>query len=951
MKQIICGILLLCLSGLALAQFPFSIHYTVEDGLPGSTVLDIAQDTSGFIWTAGTYGISRFDGYSFENYYVDGIQDQSFILIFNGKNGKLWFLSYMGYLCYSQGDNIIPYSLNDTIRHLACDGFYKTLVVDTTDQIWFRSAVENQIICMKDSLVIRIDTVQDVDVFHPPLFKDFYPERNSSPLTGRFWISSDKEELYFFDKKVYVLSKGNTLEYRGNYDPARHSDVNGFDICRESNGNVWLRKNLIGSILYKNGNLENPQVYLEKQRVTRIFKDRERNYWFSTEDNGIFLVPSNQFNTYSFCCNTLPNDNIMDFDIRGNTIVFSTSDGNLYSANIQGERIFYIHEFIKDDKKLYGRDILFDSGNFIWIAQSDYLRYSLEGFPAQPDFTDIEKPYEIVQCGDGSVAIASYKGFYIFKNGKLVYDSRNDRFDLHLLSITEDEAGVLWLGAVDGLYCYDGKEFRNMADRFPFLSEWITSVQASEGKVWAGTREQGIGLLTNDSLIVIDESSGLGSNNIRCLYYQPGKAIWAGTNRGISKIKTYDGQGQTYAIDNYTIWNGLPSNEVNQIKHHRGSLWVATNSGFACFPDSGLTKSGVPPSLFIDKIRINGRDTTLNSDFRLNYNQNNIFISYTGISFKNPGNILYSTKLEGLSNDWTETQNRSVEYFNLLPGRYSFYLKATNIEVESTLIEKEITFYIKEHFTKTTWFLILLLTTITAIVAAIFLSVFKIEKNRSELNRAILEAEQKALRTQMNPHFIFNSLNSIQYFILDKDDENADLYLADFSSLMRKILENSKQNFITLQNELETIRLYLSLENLRFENKFEYAVSLDEEIDPEAIRIPPMLLQPYLENAIWHGLMQKEGKGKIDIGIRIQDGKYLVIILKDNGIGREKAAELTARREGHRSTGIKNIEERIALINRIYKTDMSVQITDLYSPGNIPAGTLVELTIPYISFL
>ena len=938
------------------AQFSFSIHYTVEDGLPGSAVLDIAQDSSGFIWCATTYGICHFDGYDFKNYIVTAIPDQSFILIFRGKSNRLWFLSYMGYLCYLDNGVIKPYPLNDTIQNIACKGFYKTLIVDTTDRIWFKSGIDNQIICIDDQKIFRIDTIIDDYIFQPTLLKDYYVRQNISMNNNCFWTDNkidDKQAqaLYFLDGNVYSLKDDNSLIYRDRYDPSKYSNVIRFDISMEANGNIWIRKDLIGSLLYLNDNLDEPEIFLEEQRLTRIFKDREGNYWFATEGDGIYLVPSFQFNVSSLCTRILQNDNIIAFDIWNDNILFSTTDEKIYKGTIRDNQIFNIHEFIINDQNLYGRDILWQPDGMVWIVQSTHLRYTEDGLPVPPDKTDLEKPYEIIKRRDGSIAIAAYKGFYIYRDGKLIYDSRNDLFDRHILSIHEDPEGILWLGCAGGLFSYDGDTYQNWGEKYNLLSHWITEIQASSGIVWAGTREKGLGLLFPDSLIIINQQTGLASNTIRSLYLQNDSVIWAGTNRGISKISFNHLKSYPFQIKTYTIWNGLPSNEINQIKEHEGILWVATNNGFASIIEDKSAKSKVNPSLFINNIRINGLDTLVGRHYKLSYKQNNIFISYTGISFKDPGNILYKTRLEGLNDQWTETKNRSVEYFDLSPGTYSFHLVAYNIEGATARFDQAMTFVIRERFTKTAWFRVSLILILSLFVIAVFWWILRNQRNKARIHRAMLEAEQKALRTQMNPHFIFNSLNSIQYFILDKDEESADLYLADFSSLMRKILENSKQNFITLQNELETIQLYLSLENLRFEEKFNYSIDLGDEIDPEAIRIPPMLLQPYLENAIWHGLMQKEGKGKIDVQFRIKDKKYLSIRLEDDGVGRAKAAQLSSRRKGHRSTGMKNIEERITLINKIYKTDLSIRITDLFNEDQTPAGTRVELLIPYISFL
>ena len=203
----------------------------------------------------------------------------------------------------------------------------------------------------------------------------------------------------------------------------------------------------------------------------------------------------------------------------------------------------------------------------------------------------------------------------------------------------------------------------------------------------------------------------------------------------------------------------------------------------------------------------------------------------------------------------------------------------------------------------------------------------------------------RSLRSEMNPHFIFNSLNSVNNFISRNDDRSANKYLSNFSRLMRLVMENSRHDFVPLSSEIQALELYLELEHLRFSDKFEYSFSIDPALDRDAFQIPPMLIQPYIENAIWHGLRYKETKGDLKVefsGV----GNKLKVVIEDNGIGRKRSQELkTNHQKAHKSSGIKNIEERIAIFNSVYHTDMKVAIHDLAENG-AASGTRVEIEIP-----
>jgi tetratricopeptide (TPR) repeat protein len=201
----------------------------------------------------------------------------------------------------------------------------------------------------------------------------------------------------------------------------------------------------------------------------------------------------------------------------------------------------------------------------------------------------------------------------------------------------------------------------------------------------------------------------------------------------------------------------------------------------------------------------------------------------------------------------------------------------------------------------------------------------------------------KSLRSQMNPHFIFNALNSVNNYIAKNDERSANRYLSEFSTLMRAVLENSEEDFISLSRELELIELYVKLEHSRFPEKFDYTINLDAQIDTEAFQIPPMLLQPYIENAIWHGLRYKEEKGTLSIELTQKGTDIIEIRITDNGIGRKRSRELkTSNQKTQNSKGMGNIKKRIGILNTMYKDKVSVSVQDLNEDAT---GTRVILTL------
>lgn len=229
-----------------------------------------------------------------------------------------------------------------------------------------------------------------------------------------------------------------------------------------------------------------------------------------------------------------------------------------------------------------------------------------------------------------------------------------------------------------------------------------------------------------------------------------------------------------------------------------------------------------------------------------------------------------------------------------------------------------------------------------AIIAIIMVTSYFIFKNAQASKRANQLLALKSLRSQMNPHFIFNALNSVNHFISQNDERTANKFLSEFSRLMRLVLENSQEDFISLQKEEEIISLYVKLEHYRFRDKFDYQIHLDENLNKETLELPPMLIQPYIENAVWHGLRYKESKGNLDVHIG-KDAQGLKVEILDNGIGRKKSSELkTENQKKHNSTGLKNIQDRLSILNMVYKTNYKVAIEDL--PAD--AGTRVTILLP-----
>lgn len=314
--------------------------------------------------------------------------------------------------------------------------------------------------------------------------------------------------------------------------------------------------------------------------------------------------------------------------------------------------------------------------------------------------------------------------------------------------------------------------------------------------------------------------------------------------------------------------------------------------------------------------------------------QANAYLNLADLYEKNnqPSKAISTYKKFSTAVAQSEIQNQTLQ-----EERAQLIKKQSEIEEQSSLIamgqQQEQTTLQRQR---------LLIYGLLVIIVIVVVTSYFIYKNAQESKRANQLLALKSLRGQMNPHFIFNALNSVNQFISQNDERTANKFLSEFSRLMRLVLENSQEDFISLQKEEEIISLYVKLEHYRFRDKFDYTVRIDDSINKENFSLPPMLIQPYIENAVWHGLRYKEGKGQLDIHIG-KDAQGLKVGITDNGIGRKKSAELkTENQKKHNSTGLKNIEERLLILNTVYKTNYQVHVRDLPSDS----GTSVVISIP-----
>lgn len=547
------------------------------------------------------------------------------------------------------------------------------------------------------------------------------------------------------------------------------------------------------------------------------------------------------------------------------------------------------------------------------------------------------------------------------------------RFINRVIEMIQDpgDPNIIWLGTASGLvkYMRDAGTFEyiTMPD-YPSpveLNSVRTYLTDNQGRIWHGTYGSGVRwyqpktgrfevqTFNNDPRLTINNQ-----NIVHGMCFDSDGFLWiASMDEGLGKMDTSTKEIVWFSIE--------PSDTALDPRHkltfdvaiYQGYLWIADRKGlfrlsgnpaWQNFPDALTARVGsvsaknqlYQPNPYKPLEKLNLQRT---SDFL----QFHISVPHFG----NKGDMEYQYRLEGLQDEWITQTGSNTFTFNRVPGgSYLLEIKGTNERTGQAIEPIHLEVFIPTSITQTIWFWIVLIgVALTVVLLAYTIRIRQVQKNaarETQFQRELARMELNALRAHMNPHFLFNALNSLKDYIISNDPKGASDYLGKFSKLMRLVLQNAQEPSVTLALELETLELYLAIEAKRFEGRFTYTIEADDSL--KSVHIPPMLIHPYVENAIWHGLMHKQGLGQLTIEIEKQ-GKVLICTITDNGIGREAAAKLGSKSApSHKSLGLEITQNRISLTNRLYHVNASVSIEDLKHADGSAAGTQVTLQIPIL---
>jgi len=567
----------------------------------------------------------------------------------------------------------------------------------------------------------------------------------------------------------------------------------------------------------------------------------------------------------------------------------------------------------------------------------------------------------LMEDSEGNIWAGSFGGMYLINPGNhhiTVFYNHPLLKELNekvVISFCEDNEKRIWIGTQRfGVYCYDreNNSLTNYTVADGLLNSTASSLVADRyGNIYT-THLNGFSVIAPDGKIR-NFSKANGMRYPRCeSILTDDNYVWIANNKCLVRYNPSNNQLEYFEENAGISTDGFRFDAA--CKSRDGVLYFGTHRGINYFNPSQIKNNTA--QLRVNIYQVTLPDSVIRFDnsqsIKTGFAQNSVQFNFTAINLTGSRNIAYQYMLEGFDKDWQKGNDIHFARYPSLPsGKYIFKVKASIDKINWVNAGNEIALRITPPLWKRWWFIavsvVLLLAIIIGIVQFRINRIRYKERLKTIYNKKISETEMKALRAQMNPHFIFNSLNSINKYILKSDHATASRYLTRFAKLIRLILDNSNSKEVALSNELEALKLYIEMEALRFTNKFSYEIKVDDNVSADTLQVPPLIIQPYVENAIWHGLLHKETDGRLSVSVRKTNSNMLECIIEDNGVGRIKANELKSKSATTgKSLGMKLTEERIAMLNQYASLNASIQIIDLENGNGEAAGTKVILTIP-----
>ncbi|MES2862885.1 MAG: histidine kinase [Bacteroidota bacterium] len=922
-----------------------------EEELAGVNIYSIIQDKDQSIVMSTNNGLYRYNSLNFEALDVKASSDQSlFGLVKNSKNVMF---------CYNLIGEI--FFIKNNKLHL----FYKVPKEYLTSVIQLQIDVDDNVL-ISCKHILKIDSKKKVSKIYT--FKSAETSNLVKSNDGKLLFSDNKELLfiqnnqikkYFTYPKVInniikpIISNNNKVSFLFNtttqgfkieqnkiknisYKTPKDSSVSYNYHCSQKKPLIWFPTSKNGVyVFHYNGQPQfQNQLLFKDYFISSFLEDAEGNIWLPTFGKGIIFIPNLNVIDYTNV-DVIKNDDLFKITKKEDEIYFGGSRGTIYQLKENQMRIMRT-----GDKKI-------EFLKFIPFSNHFYVNGKVYDGLLKIELKDqLYNKYDLFQRSSLS------KKWYTTRDG-LYFMNPNDllpvktNYHLRSYAVLEDEKSqTIWLAASTGVELIKGNVSKKLTyQNKPIFASKIVQVN---NQIWLATTT-GIMIYGNNTLQqVISSKNGLLSDKPLKIIVDA-DFVYISSNQGIQQYDL-----TTKQFKNFTKSEGLLSNAIFDFEVMKQWVYVITAKGLQKFSFASLnTSESKLPKISFSKIIVNGEIKNKNQT-TFKPEENTFEIQVNAISHRYRNQLKYRYQLLGYDKKWYESSfDNPIRYSKLPDGTYTLQVKSVyNNQVSNHI--STFTFTIQSVFWKTKWFIIGFILFLAIIIYVIYFFRLKYllnQKNKEiekqKLIQEINKSKLVAIKSQMNPHFIFNALNSIQEFIMLNKKELASNYLADFADLMRSYLQHSQEDEVTIKEELDALELYLKLEKIRFDDDFEYHIDCDENIVKEEVFIPSFLIQPFVENAIKHGLLHKSGNKFLEVKIKKNSAHSISCQILDNGIGRDASAILNQKRK-HQSFATQANQKRFEILNQSSKDKIELLIEDLFDENNRSIGTKVILIIPII---
>lgn len=953
------------------AQNPAYEVIDFTKGLPSNSVYNIYQDSRGYIWIGHDKGLTRYNGSTFQNYSTNIRQSRALSNIHEDSTGRIWCQNFNGDIYFTNQDslglltampsagNIIPIWMRNrqeifTLRNgqIVCYDIFqkKKKVIRVPGN---RNFVHGNMLVQK-GIVAALSSAHELVVLENNKFKIAFPiPKEVNPY------------LYVLaGKKIITIPRtGNEIAAVFENGKLLHTVKLQINAIIQNailiDGEVWI--STTQGIYCLDQNLKpvpGKWGLLKEFNVSTIIKDHENSFWISTLNRGLIYIPNLEMYLSPFA----PGFTAAGYFLSTNKLILGTGDNRIFEYTPSTNQFLQLHDFkINHDIFQIYNDV---ANDLIWVA-SDKL-YTIYGSNISSNISRPMPMKDIEYMGNGCYAVATSYGFYILTSGK----SSDAGYLKNIFGNTLDSIG-------SDMYFINGYEGRSKCIAFDQLN---TTLYGSNFKGTFYWSKKGSGILTHKggpiyaTDILVKGSKTYISTYRGVVFVATNKEITGRIgpfrglqNQAITKMASggdflwilyenalvrYNVFKNTYRI--FTTAHGLIGSELKDIALADNQIFLATRMGLVHFSQN-LNNTGSNPRIIIEDVKVN---TSVRSPedgvYYLKSFENNLEVNYSVITYKGRAGAVVYYKLN--NRNWVRLgpPSRSLNLLGLGPGDYELTIRAVTEDGKVIEMQKPLLFTIAYPIWGRWWFIILILAMVSTVVY-LFVS-FRLSKLRKEaelmtakerLEKELQISTLTAIRSQMNPHFIFNALNTVQSYIYTNDSKNASDYLSKFSELTRMILDMSNKEKIALADELRALRLYLQLEEKRFDGNFHYNIIIQNDVNIDEIKIPSMIIQPYVENAVKHGLLHKKGERRLRIEF-VVEGKALIVFVDDNGIGRQKSEEMKKNKQrSHTSFSTLANKRRLELLNQGRVNTIAIEYLDKVDSYNNSLGTMVILSIPF----